>query len=441
MKRLNSGAGSVSPPPVKRKIQSTTTSNTVASFFTPTSRKEPEKVSWKSVDQTLLVGQHGDLAQGKTRPRKIAAFDFDSTLITSVSGKKFAKDATDWKWWHGSVPGTIKRLAAEDYLVLVLSNQAGITLATGSKTSKSDQKRLSDFKDKATAVLNQLDLPVTLYAATEKDRYRKPRIGMWEELRKNYDLEAPDSIDLSNSVFVGDAGGRTGSTKGGISKDFSCSDRNFAANTGIAFRTPEEFFLGEDAKPFMRDFDPSTYVGEAAAAATDATPFLFSKSNGVEIVLCCGSPGAGKSTFYWNHLKPLGYERVNQDILKTRDRCLKVAADYVEEGKSVAVDNTNADIDTRGEWIKLSRRLDIPIRCVLFTATTKLCEHNDVVRALNGSLMNPEQRSILPKMAFTGFMSRYREPTLKEGFQEIIKTDFKFEGTEEQKAIWQQYWL
>ncbi|KAL9097208.1 MAG: hypothetical protein Q9165_000635 [Trypethelium subeluteriae] len=299
MKRLNSGAGSVSPPPVKRKIQSTTTSNTVASFFTPTSRKEPEKVSWKIVDRTLLVGQHGELAQGGKRPRKIAAFDFDSTLITSVSGKKFAKDATDWKWWHGSVPGTIKRLAGED-------NQAGITLATDPKTSKSDQKRLSDFKTKATAVLNQLDLPITLYAATEKDRYRKPRVGMWEEVRKNYDLEAADSIDLSNSVFVGDAGGRTGSTKGGISKDFSCSDR-----------TPEEFFLGEDAKPFMRDFDPSTYVGEAAAASTDATPVLFSKADGVEIVLSCGSPGAGKSTFYWNHLKPLGYERVNQDILKT----------------------------------------------------------------------------------------------------------------------------
>jgi AAA domain len=31
----------------------------------------------------------------------------------------------------------------------------------------------------------------------------------------------------------------------------------------------------------------------------------------------CGRPGAGKSTFYWNYCKPLGYERVNQDTLKT----------------------------------------------------------------------------------------------------------------------------
>ena len=44
---------------------------------------------------------------------------------------------------------------------------------------------------------------------------------------------------------------------------------------------------------------------------------VFEKTNAVDLVICCGSPGAGKSTFYWDHLQPLGYERVNQDILKS----------------------------------------------------------------------------------------------------------------------------
>ena len=98
-------------------------------------------------------------------------------------------------------------------------------MATGPKASKSDQKRQTDFKAKATSVLNQLDLPISLYAATSKDRYRKPAVGMWEELKKDYGLEATDSVDLSNSIFVGDAGGRTGGSNEKLRKDFSCSDR------------------------------------------------------------------------------------------------------------------------------------------------------------------------------------------------------------------------
>jgi bifunctional polynucleotide phosphatase/kinase len=44
---------------------------------------------------------------------------------------------------------------------------------------------------------------------------------------------------------------------------------------------------------------------------------IFEKKFDLDIVLFCGSPGAGKSTFYWTHLQPLGYERINQDTLKT----------------------------------------------------------------------------------------------------------------------------
>ena len=39
--------------------------------------------------------------------------------------------------------------------------------------------------------------------------------------------------------------------------------------------------------------------------------------------------------------------------------------------------------------------------------------------------MNPEKRTMLPKMAFTGFAARYREPRVEEGFQDITKVDFK----------------
>lgn len=50
-------------------------------------------------------------------------------------------------------------------------------------------------------------------------------------------------------------------------------------------------------------------------------------------------------------------------------------------------DNTNADPETRAVWVQVARSVNIPIRCVLFTASPKLCEHNDTVRALNPELV------------------------------------------------------
>lgn len=113
--------------------------------------------------------------------------------------------------------------ALRRYLVTVLSNQAGLSLVPNPKTEKSDKKRLADFKAKVSAVFKQLELPISVYAATVHDRYRKPRTGMWGELLEDHDLEAADAVDLENSFFVGDAGGRQASGK--IAKDFSCGDR------------------------------------------------------------------------------------------------------------------------------------------------------------------------------------------------------------------------
>jgi bifunctional polynucleotide phosphatase/kinase len=42
--------------------------------------------------------------------------------------------------------------------------------------------------------------------------------------------------------------------------------------------------------------------------------------------------------------------------------------------------------------------------------------------------------------AIYSFVQRYQEPTLDEGFSEIIKVDFIFTGTDEEKEIWSQWW-
>lgn len=110
------------------------------------------------------------------------------------------------------------------YLMVIISNQGGISLRSDPKTVKSDQKRLSDFKAKVSLVLAELDFPIALYAATARDQFRKPRTGMWHELLEDLDLDVGDGPDLAASFFIGDAGGRQ-ATKGDKG-DHSCSDRS-----------------------------------------------------------------------------------------------------------------------------------------------------------------------------------------------------------------------
>ena len=39
--------------------------------------------------------------------------------------------------------------------------------------------------------------------------------------------------------------------------------------------------------------------------------------------------------------------------------------------------------------------------------------------------MNPEKRALLPNIAFTSFNSKYKPPTLDEGFKDITEVKFQ----------------
>ncbi|KEF51197.1 uncharacterized protein A1O9_12811 [Exophiala aquamarina CBS 119918] len=442
-------SGSVSPPLVRRKIESTTTNKAVASFFKPASQKAPDKLIWRIVNSSLITGRYDPSEAPKlprTAPAKVAAFDLDDTLIIANSGSKWARSATSWKWWDASVPARLKHLYKEGYLVVIISNQGNISLKDNPKALQKDSLSLTNLKNQVTAVVQQLDFPIHFYAATGQDRYRKPRTGMWDELLDNYDLQVEGMVDLANSFYVGDAAGREKTDK--RQKDHASSDRDLAANIGIPFHTPEEFFLNAQVEPYEHVFEPAghlEYLQSSKLALDDTTESLaaapFTKTSPQELVIFCGSPGAGKSTFFWDVLQPLGYERVNQDILKTRDKCIRKARELLGAGSSVAVDNTNADIETRAHWVRVAKEFNVPIRCVRFTASTRLAEHNDAVRALNPDTMNPEARTMLPGIAFRSFVQRFQEPELREGFADIHKVDFEFKGTDEQKKLWSRYWV
>lgn len=90
--------------------------------------------------------------------------------------------------------------------------------------------------------------------------------------------------------------------------------------------------------------------------------------------------------------------------------------------------------------MELARTHKVPVRCVWFKTSLATCEHNDAARSQN-KLLNPDSREALPRIAFNGFFSRFKEPKVAEGFADVTEVDFVFRGTEEEYALWGRYWL
>ena len=68
-----------------------------------------------------------------------------------------------------------------------------------------------------------------------------------------------------------------------------------------------------------------------------AEPPLIPASSSPEVVVFVGYPALGKSSFFRTHFAPADYLHVNQDTLKTRDRCVKAVDEALKERRSVVV--------------------------------------------------------------------------------------------------------
>jgi len=246
--------------------------------------------------------------------------------------------------------------------------------------------------------------------------------------------------DKSNSFFVGDAAGRQYSKGKG---DFSSTDRKWAQNIGITFYTPEEYFL---KLPPHQNFNLPGFQASTLPQLPRVTPTsspIIPIPQKQEVVMFVGYPCLGKSSFFRRHFEPAGYTHLNQDTLKTRDKCVKVLQEALKAGQSCVIDNTNRNAATRKPYLDVCAANRITARCFNFTGPIELAWHNNLYRAFNlpYSVATKEAtRALLPYAAFTSFRNDYEEPILSEGFSEVKKVNWVFEGTEEEKKNWSM-WL
>ncbi|KAF8078204.1 polynucleotide kinase 3 phosphatase-domain-containing protein, partial [Lyophyllum atratum] len=370
---------------------------------------------------------------------KVAAFDLDGTLIKSEFGSSIKPLApASWQWWRSSIPAKLKELAESGYTVIIVSNQA------------LKPQALKTWKLKIPSIGAALpDVPFRLFAATAKDGFRKPMPGMWTELERIFREEGIE-IDKINSFFVGDAAGRQ---YAGNKSDFSSTDRKWALNIGIPFFTPEAFAPNVSFQEYFLHLPPHTKYslpGFHVSSLPDNLPSVTPTSTPVlpmpfkqELILFVGYPCLGKTSFYRHHFQSAGYIHINQDTLRTRDKCVKEMQKALQDGKSCVIDNTNRNAATRKYYIDIARQLKIQARCFLFTGSIELAWHNNLYRTYNlpPSIATTEpKRELVPYIGFSGFRDNFEEPQLEEGFTEIKKVNWVFNGTEEEKRYWSS-WL
>lgn len=360
--------------------------------------------SWEEHGKLLVFNKKGVQASSK-----IAGFDIDGTIITTKSGKVFPVGPDDWRILYPEIPPKLKQLLSEGYKIVFLTNQLGISRG---------KLKPEVFKAKAEAIIEQLALPVQVLVATGMGIYRKPALGMWHHLCDK--ANAGIKVDVEGSVYVGDAAGRPANwAPDRKKKDFSCSDRLFALNIGVKFATPEEFFLGwKKAEFHLPTFDPRK-LDPAAQLYDPPTAQLVSRSQ--EVVVAVGLPAAGKSTFTKEHMVPNGYVSANRDTVGSWQKCVAMCEQSLKSGKSVFIDNTNPDVESRRRYVEVAKKAGVPVRCFMFTATIEMAKHNNTFREMT---YTGQGHQPVNDMVFNSYKSKYVAPSLDEGFTEIVKIHF-----------------
>ncbi|XP_026734315.1 uncharacterized protein F21D5.5 [Trichoplusia ni] len=365
---------------------------------------------WEDIDRGEL---YVFTSKGVKASKKIAAFDMDGTLIKTKSGKVHPVDCNDWQIAFPTVQKKLKEHADQGYKLVILSNQAPIG---------NGRVKIEDFKKKIENIVIKLDLPFQVYIATGKGFYRKPTPGMWKVLseQNNDGLE----IDMAQSFYCGDAAGRVANWAPGKKKDHSMADKLLAENLNLRFYTPEQFFLGHSianvpmSKP---DFNPK-----------DLTSSTFNQdliSKVKEILVLVGFPGSGKSFLAKQIEKKSGYNYVAvcRDVLGSWQKCAAEATKLLQKGKSVVVDSTNPDKESRARWISLAKETKVECRCAKMTASIAHAKHNNKFRELMKINHIP-----VNDIVYHTYKNKFVEPTTNEGFKQVIEVNFSpaFEDTE-----------
>ncbi|MFC0351977.1 AAA family ATPase [Undibacterium danionis] len=129
----------------------------------------------------------------------------------------------------------------------------------------------------------------------------------------------------------------------------------------------------------------------------------------MELLLYCGLPGAGKSTYYKLHHVDT-HIRLNLDMLKTRERERLLLEAALQAKAKLVIDNTNPDVLSRSLYIQAALQARYQVICYWFCAP------------FEEALARNDLRTGTARVSRVGIASiakQFITPSYEEGFHEI----------------------
>ncbi len=301
---------------------------------------------------------------------KIAAFDYDWTLIKPKSIARIPKNIDDWQWIVPDVPRIIKNYYDNGYCIVIFTNQ-------------SKQWKIDQIKN----VTNTLNIPLAIYIGIDKED-QKPNTIMFDTFVNN------KKWDNKKSFFVGDALGRK--------CDWSNTDKVFADSIGISVKTPEEIFKIDYTK-----------INNSNQNILNNSTNEIVPLKQQEVVITIGYPASGKTTLvnktFGNNDR---YVIIHGDDYKTSKKMIQVSLKYLKDGKSIIFDATNPTKEKREEYIQFIKTNfpNVIIRCVHLSTS--------IEEAMSRNKTRPENEKV-PDIVFYIYRKKFQQPSNDEGCQVI----------------------